>query len=228
MPADLTTCSAVIVAHDVNLSIFKPAWLGRQGILLDEELAGQVVITPALVRVPTDRFELLVLPDRIQLRPAKESDRCQPDLVRILGGIVSKLPHTPFTAIGLNFDFLLRPAEDRQFAAWNAQQFAAPIALSIIGGEVDSASYGAFFTFAVLGMKLHADFRPVPMGRREVQDALAAAPDANVMQAKFNFHRDLATPASVAVIFEVLASWNAASSVASRLAAEALGQHHEG
>ena len=107
--------SAVVVGHDVNLSIFTPPWLRDQKILSDEELAGDVVITPPMVRIPAPSFELLILPDRVQMRPSDDLDKAQSDILRVLGGIVSTLPHTPFTAIGLNFAYLMSPDEHTQF-----------------------------------------------------------------------------------------------------------------
>ena len=221
MPAELMNSSAVIVAHDVNMSIFKPPWLVRQKILTDEELEGDLVVTPVLIRIPTPAFELLILPDRIQMRPGKDSDHAQSDLLRVLGGVVGTLPHTPFTAIGLNFEYRISVNGNVDFGAWNTAHFAAAFALKSMGDEAGDGRFGAYFSFEVLEMRLKADLKPVRMLQREGPDHSASASTEEKMQGHFNFHRDLGQRPVVSEILEALGRWDAVASIASQLATEA-------
>lgn len=223
MPANLTACSAVLVAHDVNMSIFKPVWLGRQEILTDEELTGEVIVTPALVRIPTDRFELLILPDRIQIRPAPAFNKAQASLLRVLGGIVSKLPHTPFTALGFNFEYMIQPGEGIDFKAWNRQTFAAPFSPRATVETQGDVRFGGYFSMDVLDMRLRADIKPARAASGDAEQGADSPLPPEAMQAKFNFHRDLESPASVAEILAALGAWDGAASCASEFAAAAVG-----
>ena len=223
MCVELVNASAVIVAHDVNLSIFKPLWLVRQSILSEEDVADHSVISPGLVRIPAPRFELLVLPDRVQLRPARDSEQAQSDLLRILGGIVSALPHTPFTAIGLNFDYKITPEGDVAFEAWDRRQFGAPFSLAAIDEEQEDARFGAYFSCNALQMRLNADIKPMRAPDKTEAKNAPSATSEEVIRGKFNFHRDLTQSPAVSEILEVLGRWDAAASFAETLARRASG-----
>jgi len=228
MPVELTNASTVIVGHDVNLSIFKPHWLVRQSILSEEDVADASVISPGLVRIPAPRFELLVLPDRIQLRPARDSEQAQSDLLRVLGGIVGSLPHTPFTAIGLNFDYTITPYGDVEFEAWDKEQFAAPFSLAAIDEQQVDVRFGAFFSCEALHMRLNADIKPVRAPEKTEAEDAESAPSEEVIRGKFNFHHDLAQSPPVSEILEVLGRWDAAASFAASLARRASAGAAEG
>jgi len=218
MAVELVNASAVAVAHDVNLSIFRLPWFRDQKILSEEELAGNVVITRPMVRIPTPSFELLILPDRVQVRPSDDPGKAQSDILRVLGGIVSTLPHTPFTAIGLNFDYLMTPEEHTEFQSWNKESFAAPFSLDVIDSAQEEARFGAYYSFDTLGMRLKADLKPVQRIEQPDGDILKSPMDPEVMLGKFNFHRDLKERSGVSEILQVLGRWNDAASLALKMA----------
>ncbi len=220
MCAVLTNSSAILVAHDVNLSIFKPVWLLRHKILTEEELGDETLVSPVVVRIPAPRFELLVLPDRVQLRPDLGSPAAQDDLLRVLGGIVSILPHTPFTAIGLNFEYARKCPRSAKFAEWHRPKFAAPYALQMVPGSHPAARFGAYFSFDVMDMRLKADIKPGRVDKPAPSLADQLTPEQEVMQAKFNFHRDLVQPPEVGEILTVLGRWNSAAALAKRIVNE--------
>lgn len=206
MAVELVNASAVIVAHDVNLSIFRPPWLRDQGILTDDELQGDVVATPVVVRIGARGFELTVLPDRLQFRPALQSDNANSDLLRVLGGIVSALPHTPFTAMGFNFGYRIIQPKGIDFAQWNRSRFASPVAFAVIpSGAQGTAHYGTYFSFDALDMRVKVDLKPI---RKE----------GFAMHSDFNFHRDLPQDPSIAEILRYLANWNTAALIAHEIA----------
>ncbi len=221
MAVELVNASAVIVGHDVNLSIFRPPWLRDQKILSDEELAGDVVITPLMVRIPAPTFELLILPDRVQVRPSDDPGKAQSDILRVLGGIVSTLPHTPFTAIGLNFDYLMTPEEHAEFQSWNKDSFAAPFSVDVIGSAQEEARFGAYYSFDTLEMCLKADLKPVRRTEQPEGGILKSSTGPEAMLGKFNFHRDLKERPGVSEILQVLGRWNDAASLALMMAESA-------
>ena len=64
MNSVLTNSSIVIVAHDVNLSIFKALWLIKADIFRKDQLEGYIIITHGMFQMLAELFELVVLPHR--------------------------------------------------------------------------------------------------------------------------------------------------------------------
>ena len=88
--------SVVIVANELNLSIFKPVWLCQFDILKPEELSEGILISPAAIQIPGPTFQLVILPNRLQMTfPSSDVDATTEPLNRVLGGILRALPHTP-------------------------------------------------------------------------------------------------------------------------------------
>lgn len=205
MSAILTNASAVVLAHDVNVSILKPPWLRAHQILTDEDLSGDVVASGALTRVLNPRFEFLALPDRLQMR-IRKPEFGQADLLRVLGGIVSTLPHTPITAIGMNFDYVVTSEPQESFAAWNRTRFSSQFCLESAGQEERDVRFGAFVSYEVSGMLLKADIKPcVAKSEAKIETSLN---EPEAMQVKCNFHEELEEPASTPVLLERLAHWD--------------------
>lgn len=230
MALELVNASAVVVGHDVNLSIFRPPWFRDQKILSDEELAGDVVITPLMVRIPAPSFELLILPDRVQVqvRPSDDPGKAQSDILRVLGVIVSTLPHTPFTAIGLNFDYIITPDEHTEFQSWNKESFATPFSVDVIGSAQEEARFGAYYSFDTLGMRLKADLKPVRRTEQPEGGIVKSSASPESMLGKFNFHRDLKERPAVSEILQVLGRWGDAASLALTMAESACVRRGEG
>lgn len=228
MAVELVNASAVVVGHDVNLSIFRPPWLRDQKILSDEELAGEVVMTPLMVRIPAPSFELLILPDRVQVRPLDDPGKAQSDILRVLGGIVSTLPHTPFSAIGLNFDYVMTPDEHTEFQSWNKESFATPFSVDVIGSAQEEGRFGAYYSFDTLGMRLKADLKPVRRTEQAERGILKSSAGPEEMLGKFNFHRDLKERPAVGEILQVLGRWGDAASLALTMAKSACVRRGQG
>lgn len=200
--------SVVVLARDVNQSIFKPAWLLKTGILLEEELdARSIVFAPGITRVPSPMFELLVLPDRIQMRFPPDSHQADALLSRVLGGIVRTLPHTPFAAVGLNFQHEVTPADASGFYEWNKRAFAAPWAMRNTDDN-SRTRYGCSFAYDAFGG-----------ARMRVRAAVSARSSATpndgavwklmpyVVSVHCNLHRDLPTEDTTRELTRMLSIW---------------------
>ena len=106
----LVETSIVFVANQLNLSIFNPLWFVKQGILREDEFTAETVITPAFVQIPTSGFNLLIIPDRLQMQLLPRTfPIAANEFHRVLGGIIKSLPHTPLKGVGLNFSFMSVP-----------------------------------------------------------------------------------------------------------------------
>lgn len=197
MAVELTNSSVVIAAHDVNVSIFRPAWL-RNNILTEAELSGDVVFMPGVVRIPAERFELLILPDRIQMRSLLGDAQAQGDLLRVLGGIANILPHTPFTAVGLNYEFDITSSSQVCFGEWNGTEFGSIFARKLADQEgTESARFGSYVSFELESAKVRIEIKPT-----QSEEA-----DQERMQAKFNFHHELTSSTASQDIRRAIERW---------------------
>jgi hypothetical protein len=104
---DLVNENVVILANHFNPSIVSDHWLIKREIVVEGEISPNHVFTPAIVQFSTPRYELLLVEDRLQLGLRKDSnDTEKAGIARtVIGKFVETLPETPYTAIGINFDW---------------------------------------------------------------------------------------------------------------------------
>ncbi len=203
--------SIVIIAKDFNLSIFKPLWLMKNNIFREEELKGDIVITPPAVQIPSTNFQFMVLPDRIQFSIPRQYPDAQSDINRIVGGIVMKLPHTPYTAIGLNFQYLVAPESGDAPDNWERTLFASPVSNKLEGVETKSARYGSYLSFDTLGMRLKIDIKPTNAGRNIEALCNSWHYGQELIRIHFNFHTDVTnTEAPAELVADKLRKWTEA------------------
>jgi len=207
-----TNSSVVVVAHDLNLSIFNPLWLTKQRALREEELDfSKCAFTPALIQIPTPDFNLLVLPDRLQLRFDPKRDDIESDLMRVLGTIVSSLPHTPYTALGINFDYVLAPIR-MEFENWNRTLFGSLFSQRLAGGH---DRYGAYFSTDILGFRRRVDCKPLRIRQNLAEELFSEGEEA--VQISINYHADLGQQGAAPGPLEFLGKWSKVRDDASRL-----------
>ena len=169
--------------------------------------------SPAVASIPTATFHLVVLPDRLQfmLNPEAEGDA---ETVRAkAGGIVRALPHTPYLAAGMNFDWVFEsgsiPIKDvsrRLFYVkghWLSEEF-----------NTDDARYGTYVSRDTLGCRLKFDVKPVT--ERAMKDgSVQDTKESLVFSCKYNI--DLVEPDGSDVILGFLDKWNDVKADATRL-----------
>jgi len=210
--------SIVITANDVNLSIFKPLWLQKNQIFREEELQGQVVITPVAVQIATQRFQFMVVPNRIQMMFPSEYPEALSDISRVLGGIVQTLPHTPYSAIGINFNYMAAPKDEKTFPSLNSRLFGSEFAKQIHTVEDNDARFGSYFTFDLIGTRLKIDMKPVK-GSSNINSLCSSwHRGQDLLAFNFNFHKDLTKPdQNVDIILTILNKWSEALSLSRQI-----------
>ncbi|MEK7677344.1 MAG: hypothetical protein AAB676_16065 [Verrucomicrobiota bacterium] len=216
--------SVVIVANELNLSIFKPVWLCQFDILKPEELSEGILISPAAIQIPGPTFQLVILPNRLQMTfPSSDVDATTEPLNRVLGGILRALPHTPLVGLGMNLDFFVAPAAGNTFEEWNAEHFASKVAFGVCGGAETRPRFGSYFSMQVEGMRLKVDAKPVSGVQASPQVVKALEAASEWMHFGFNYHHDLDQNASTKHALELLSKWSAvvshARSIVSQLPA---------
>jgi hypothetical protein len=184
--------SIVAVADEINVSTFKPFWLNNQGILSQDELSGECLFTPGAVQIPTKVFSLLVLPNRIQIAFAEmEESLVMTPLHRVIGGILNGLPHTPFKALGFNFEFFVGPEDPSTFGEWNHRHFYSPCSALICPPQVENTRFGSYSSINFNGMRLKLDVKPVRGTTTAPAISSALENSQEWMHFAFNYHLDL-------------------------------------
>lgn len=101
---------SLVLVGSLNPAIFHPEWFVRQGLLPlgEADRAETIVISPQVANVRFPDFGLQVLPNRLSVQTTDVSKA--PRIHDLVTGILTKLPHTPISAAGLN-QFLHIPTE---------------------------------------------------------------------------------------------------------------------
>ena len=211
-----TSATIVVVANDVNISIFKPIWLIKTGILKEEELKGDILFSPVAVQIPTERFIFAIFPNRIQLNFNKPHSDYQSEIIRIIGGVVKTLPHTPYSGIGLNFDCLVAPEDEGTFNIWNRELFVSKFADKIQTEE--DARFGTYFSFNTLEARLKISIKPTK-GKNKISEIHESWHDGQeIMKLNFNFHYEVDRENEpLKFILKVLGKWPQALTLAQEI-----------
>lgn len=212
--------NSVLVANDVNLSIFTAIWLTREAILTESEIGSNAIFTPGLIQIPTPDFNLLILGDRIQVGLPPSHPNAAAILLRLLGGVLSKLPHTPYTAFGINFTYLLAPSAPTDFGKWNRSLFRCPVADDANGPD---DRFGSYQSTNLLGMRAKIDIKPVQVHSDVAKTNQEFALDEEAVAIQFNFHYSVTTNTPANTILPLLSRLPEAQKEAERFVAK-LGQ----
>lgn len=192
--------NVVVVAHLFNPSVMSQLWLVKHRLVEEEEFEHGCVFTDELVHVRTKNFGIYLVPLQLQFNPLADRTNEQALIVEKLGSIINILPHTPYTAAGLNF-------------VWHFTQEEAAIKTttrklffkdeSPIYGRFDTedAHFGGYLSKNSLGCRLRLDIKPIL-----VQDS-----KENRIQFAFNYHLDVQSLENpVAAIADLLLRWDEA------------------
>ena len=100
--------SSIVVVGDFNPAIFSPDWLERNGLIgkgdadtvRDGSQGKSLLVSHQVVTFETKWFALQVLENQFSLT---SKDALSPAFKDLAVGIFQLVPHTPVTAVGLNF-----------------------------------------------------------------------------------------------------------------------------
>jgi hypothetical protein len=190
MRASLEGFNAVVLASVFNPSVFRDSWLRDAGVLEDDEPLPGFLFSDQAVHLPTARFTLTVVPPQLQFAPSDPAT-ARPLVPRIVGELVRRLPHTPLTAVGLNYVWNVDP-EDAPMPEVTRRLFLpanSPLAADF---AADDALFGLYCSKNVDECRLRLNIKPLPDQK---------------IQFSFNFHRDVNGPGSAEAICAVLDRW---------------------
>lgn len=199
--------NSIVVANQVNPTIFTPTWLAGNVLESADVIQPGAIVSPQFVQLQTADFHLLVLPERIQVTPRCSGNRQGEVARRIMGGIVHKLEHTPYTAAGLNFQFLIRfPADEFSQRVRTLFRHNNPPARFF---DAPDALFGAYYSQDYLGCRLKLSIKP---------GTVPGNPDDKLVEMDFNFHKEVAGADAVAKIDALLSQWDDARRLANEIA----------
>ncbi len=199
----LIHANAVVAAHQFNPSVVSQLWLVDHGIVLREEFeAGKgSVFSDMMVNVASDKLTMLVTPDQVQFSPTQPPPNEDGIVENRLGLLVRTLPHTPFTACGLNFTWLL---DDEDVVEVAKRLFFVPDSPVHRAFEVENSRFGGYMSKPAFDGRLKLDIKPLTLRTPNGEST-------ERLQFAFNFHLDVPQASSgVDVVVSHLANWNPA------------------
>lgn len=200
---ELVNCTAVVAAANLNPTVFTQLWLTKFDILKAENFENPgTLFSPLAVNATGEGFTFLVVPERIQigfLSSDVATRSGQKILRRSIGKIVKKLPHTPFGAVGFNFDWLLIPVNPEEIATIERKLFLSqtnPLAKEF---RSQNEHFGCYLSKDVGWARLKLDVKPVTLKKA-----------GQALQMTANYHLDLEGENKEERICSFLENWNEA------------------
>jgi hypothetical protein len=206
MIINIVNASAVIVAQQFNPSIITQLWLVKNQILSEDDFREGCISSPTVSQINSREFSLLTLLDRLQFIPNDAAGENGNLVITKLGSIVARLPHTPYSGIGLNFTWHLDPEEKgvREFTKSTFYR-ETPLFREF---DAEDARYGGYLGKNALGCRLKLDIKPI---------TISAPISKEYLQFAFNFHLDLTRENRVEEILSLLNRWDEAKHLSSRI-----------
>lgn len=153
----------ILAGNNFNVSIFQQNWLLENNVLNTEDFSGENIFTPVVVNIANKNFTFLVVPERIQCTiKASSEDPCE-IFKRTIGKIATTLEHTPVRAIGINFEYHIKPKNISNFNAQCKSMFiCADNPLSDYFNSQDSR-FGSYMSTDIeeFDIRLKLDIKPI-------------------------------------------------------------------
>lgn len=155
----------------------------------------------AVVQLRTPQFLLFVLPNQLQFTPGEQVQDQQGLIQEKVGRIVERLPHTPYTAVGLNFVWHVRD-DEAGIEQLSRELFFKTDSELCRCFDAPDAKFGMYLSRDLFGCRLKLDIKPIVVNGSD-------QPEMQRLQFAFNFHKDLADSGEpVRQIQEMLGRWD--------------------
>jgi len=201
----LVEANSVVIARQFNPSVANPLWLVKHGLIREDELGEESAFTNVFAQIVTKEMVMVLTAEQLMFNPLGEPASKQEKAIEKVGKFVELIPHTPYVAVGVNFNYHLVPEKIGIPELTRSLFFVGDSPLHSVFNTPDSR-FGGYLSKDVLGCRLKLDVKPA-FGQ------LIDEPQAkHFILMNFNFHADLATENDpVRKIKEVLSKWNEAS-----------------
>ncbi|KHE93932.1 MAG: hypothetical protein K8F52_04970 [Candidatus Scalindua rubra] len=209
---ELILSNVVVIAENLNPSIFRETWLVKEGIFTEDEIGPESFFSSVSVNVLTPSIELLVVPDRLQLI-LKTSERQDETIKKILGTVVAELPHTPYKALGFNFHWVFTPLDQSKFPKVTQEMFLSEKNPLRNIFNTEDARFGIYLSKDELDMRLKLDVKPIKGAGENI--------GKEALKFHFNFDKHINNPEKTTeIILETIDKWSAAKKASENIIQE--------
>ncbi len=172
----------VLTAQTFNPSIFTETWLTQNDIVPGDAFVGVRIFSPEVVQFQTADLQVLVIPPKMQITFGIHGGTGGLELPqKIARRTLELLPHTPYQALGLNFDFLVAQPDGQDFNRYNRSVLGNGDNRLLTEFSALDAKFGRYFSKNHGESRLKLDIKPVQAGPES----------KNLLQFSFNFHHDV-------------------------------------
>ena len=172
----------VIVAQSFNPSIFTEDWLARNGIISLDKLEGVRIFSPQIAQFQTAEVQIAVTPPTMQITLNTQNPKVDIHMHQHIAiKTATLLPHTPFQAVGLNFEYFVAPPPELDFRRYNNKLHGTGDYKLFDEFKSNDAKFGRYFSKDYGDARLKLNIFPV-QATKEKKDLLRFS---------FNFHHDL-------------------------------------
>lgn len=175
---EITQSTCVVVARELNVSIFQQLWLVENNII-DKDDFVIPFFSPAAVEVKTKNFTFFAVPDRLQITVNSNIENAGNIYAKTAARIVEILPHTPIVGMGVNFNVMIKPTEQSKVHELSKKAFWSAENPLTYPGDESNPLFGFYMSANVEKARLKLDVKPIVLGEEK----------AFLMS--FNFHHDL-------------------------------------
>jgi hypothetical protein len=195
---ELRNKNITILANFFNPSVFNSLWFVKNGILKEEDINAKTSFqSPDISQVNTSTFSLIVVLNQLVFHVIDDNEAKS---IEILNKMISALPHTPYTAMGINFVFDA-PALDTDLSEYSRKLFFYPESKLHSLFNTQDAKFGVYLSKNVNGSRLKLDIKPAT-----ISDANGSI-NKEVITYAFNFHKDLNKDNPVNDLLDLIKKW---------------------
>jgi hypothetical protein len=201
----------VLTAQTFNPSIFTETWLSQNDIIPAEALEGVRLFSPDVAQFQTPEVQVLVIPPKMQIRfSILEPTEVFEMPLKIASRTVELLPHTPYQALGLNFEYFVTQPESQNFNNYDRALLGSGDYKLLQEFSSKDAKFGRYFSKDYGESRFRLNIKPVKAG-----------PDnKDMLEFSFNFHHDVARFDPIKrseKLIELIGTWDSLRQYAQKL-----------
>lgn len=197
---ELKIQNIVILANNFNPSVINHHWLITNKLLSESDILPNSLFASNGIQLSTEKFNLIVLPDQLQLNIINSKDGVEVVNMFLLP-LVDKIQGTPFRACGINFNWFISDS-DKNIHSLSKEYFYNKNLSFINDFNDDTSKYGVYLSKDFNGSRLKLDIKPI--SARKVDEPLTS----DYIQLAFNFHKDLHVEKFHQELIDFLAKFN--------------------
>ncbi len=210
--AEIIKSNIVVVAENLNPSIFRETWLVKEHVFTEGEIEQGSFFSSVSVNVLTPNVELLIVPERLQLT-FKTNEKQDEIIMNIIGNIAEALPHTPYKAIGINFHWILELSDQSKLPKVTQEMFLSEENPLRNIFDTEDTIVGVYLSKDELEMRLKLNVKPIKGSGINV--------GKEALQFNFNFDKSINNPErATGIVLETIDKWLAAKAISENIVKE--------